>query len=422
MLQRIVHSLWLGFQTLALHKLRSLLTILGVVFGVASVIIMLAVGEGARAEAVAAINQLGAANVILQSVRPSDVQSDSGSTGAVRYGLTMRDLRRISATIPEGTVISPSRNHRRPIRFRNRELKGRVMAVFPAHGDLHDLQIADGRFITPLDCERGIPVMVLGPGAAAHLFPLDDPIGQSVRIGTDHYYEVVGVLQSRGAAQGNGPGAKEYGEDVYIPFTTDQQRFGENISFDPGGSQPPEKVEVSQLTIAAPSTGHVQGTAMLVRTILMQNGRDRDVTVTVPLDLLEKAEKTQRIFTMVLTSIASISLLVGGIGIMNIMLATVTERTREIGIRRALGAKRSDITTQFLIETIALSGTGGLLGILLGFAGASAASSIGGVAAIIQPWSPLLAVSISLIVGIVFGLYPARRAAMMDPIQALRYE
>ncbi|MEX1027370.1 MAG: FtsX-like permease family protein, partial [Candidatus Paceibacterota bacterium] len=165
-----------------------------------------------------------------------------------------------------------------------------------------------------------------------------------------------------------------------------------------------------------------QGTAMLIRTILMQNGRERDVTITVPLDLLEKAERTQRIFTMVLTSIASISLLVGGIGIMNIMLATVTERTREIGIRRALGAKRSDITTQFLIETIALSGTGGLLGILLGFAGASIASSVGGVAAIIQPWSPLLAVSISLVVGIVFGLYPARRAAMMDPIQALRYE
>lgn len=422
MFQRIYHSLWLGLQTLTLHKLRSLLTILGVVFGVASVIVMLAVGEGARSEAIAAINQLGATNVILQSVRPSDQLSDTGSTGAIRYGLTIRDLRRITATLPDNSVVSPSRNHRRQILFRNRQLKGEVRGVFPAYSDLHDLEVAAGRFLTTLDCERGIPVAVLGAGAAEYLFPLDEPVGESIRIGPDHYYQVVGVLKVRGGENGARDDSRRYGEEVYIPFTTDQQRFGENISFDPGGAQLPEKVEISQLTVSAPSTDQVQSTAMLIRSILMQNGRDRDVRLTVPLDLLEKAERTQRIFTIVLTSIASISLLVGGIGIMNIMLATVTERTREIGIRRALGAKRSDITTQFLIETIALSGTGGLLGILLGFTGAATASALGGVPTIVQIWSPVLAVSISLLVGVVFGIYPARRAAFMDPIEALRHE
>lgn len=422
MLQRIIHSLWLGFQTLTLHKLRSLLTVLGVVFGVASVIVMLAVGEGARAEAVAAISELGATNVIVRSVKPSDLHGgDSGSAGAIRYGLTMRDLDRITATLPESATVSPTRDHRRQIQFRNGELKGRVVGVFPVYQDLHDLQLAGGRFIAPLDCDRGTPVAVLGAGAAARLFPLDNPLGHSIRIGNDRYYQVVGILRARGTARGSGGGAQG-SEDIYIPFTTDQQRFGENISFDPGGLQPPEKVEVSQLTVAVSSTEQVRGAAMLIRSILAQNGRDRDVTLTVPLDLLEKAEQTQRVFTVVLTSIASISLLVGGIGIMNIMLATVTERTREIGIRRALGAKRSDITIQFLIETITLSGTGGLLGILLGFAGAYAASAIGGVPAIVQPWSPLLAVSISLLVGILFGIYPARRAAAMNPIEALRHE
>ena len=216
--------------------------------------------------------------------------------------------------------------------------------------------------------------------------------------------------------------AERFDEDVLIPFSADRIRFGENIVFDPNGMQLPEQVEISQLIVSLASTEQVQPTAQLVRSILMQNGRDQEVSFLVPLDLQAKAEQTQRVFTIVLTSIASISLLVGGIGIMNIMLATVTERTREIGIRRALGARRSDIVFQFLIETSVLAGAGGLIGMLLGFAGASWAESIGGLPTIIQPWSPILAVGISLLVGVVFGLYPARRAAMMDPIQALRHE
>ena len=420
MIQRILHSLWLGFQSLTLHKMRSLLTILGVVFGVASVIIMLAVGEGARTEAIAAINELGANNVLLRSVRPTDAASDATSTGAIRYGLTSRDLSRIQATLPPEAIVSPSRDHRQSIWFGSQEVRARVVGVYPAHQDLHDLRVAKGRFIGTLDCDRANAVAVLGAGAADRLFPLIDPVGQSIRVGNDRYLEVVGVLRRRASARGGAAGQED--DDVYIPFTTDQQRFGENISFDPGGMQLPEKVEVSQLIVAMPSTEQVHSAAVLIESILKQGGRDREVQLTVPLALLEKAERTQRVFTMVLTSIASISLLVGGIGIMNIMLATVTERTREIGIRRALGARRSDIIQQFLIETVALSATGGLLGIAVGFAGAAVASSIGGVATIVQPWSPLLAVSISVLVGIVFGIYPARRAALMDPIQALRHE
>ena len=216
--------------------------------------------------------------------------------------------------------------------------------------------------------------------------------------------------------------ARDYSQDIYIPFPTDQQRFGENVVFDRASSQPPEKVEISQITVSVGEMDQVKPTAHIIEAIISEHHKRGDTAMTVPLDLLEKAEQTQRIFTWVLTAIASISLLVGGIGIMNIMLATVTERTREIGIRRALGARRADIIWQFLIETGVLSGTGGILGVCLGLVGAFAASRMTGVPILVQAWAPLLAFGISVGVGLVFGIYPARRAANMDPIQALRHE
>ena len=422
--QRLIRPVFLGVQSLKLHKLRSSLTILGVVLGVASVIIMLAVGEGAREEAVAAINELGATNIILRSVKPSNLPGGE-SGGAVRYGLTNRDLVRLSSSVPTLAAIAPTREHRRAMWCADRHLEGRVVGVTPEYQDLNRIRLAGGRFISQLDFQQASKVAVLGARTAEILFPLDNPLGKTMRIGEDQYYVVVGVAHPRAASRSvdGGIPSQDFGRDVYIPFSTDQKRFGENIVFDRASSNPiAEKVEISQITVSVRETAQVKPTARVVDTLIRDNHRREETTMTVPLDLLEKAEQTQRIFTWVLTAIASISLLVGGIGIMNIMLATVTERTREIGIRRALGARRRDIIWQFLIETTVLSCSGGILGIVLGFGGVWGATHFAGVATLIQPWSPVVAFAISVGVGIVFGLYPARRAAHMNPIQALRHE
>jgi putative ABC transport system permease protein len=234
----------------------------------------------------------------------------------------------------------------------------------------------------------------------------------------------VGVTQHRApsAAIGSSLSAQDYNADVYIPFTTDKARFGEVLMYHRAGTYEREKLEISQITVAVDEMRHVKNTAAIIEGLLAEFHEQDDTAVTVPLDLLERAEETQRVFTLVLGAIASISLVVGGIGIMNIMLATVTERTREIGVRRALGAKQSHITSQFLVETIVLSSAGGILGVGLGIAGAYTMSHFIELPTMIPPWAPVLAWTISVAVGVVFGIYPARRAAMMDPIEALRHE
>lgn len=300
------------------------------------------------------------------------------------------------------------------------------MGVTPGFAELHSVHPRTGRFITDLDHQRGLAVAVLSESVAKKLFPLDEPLGQSIRIGIDHYYRIVGVVSgaASSSSQGDAGGMEQEGFEhvVFIPLNSDRKRFGDNITFDPSEKQLPEVVEISELTVTLASTEQVLPAARLIQSILAERRKDQEVTLVVPLELQAKAEQTQRLFTVVLTSIASISLLVGGIGIMNIMLATVTERTREIGIRRALGARRTDIVSQFLVEAMVLSGIGGILGVLLGFMGARFVESLGGQPTIVQPSSPIIAVTISLLVGLVFGIYPARHAAMMNPIQALRHE
>jgi putative ABC transport system permease protein len=350
--------------------------------------------------------------------------SESGETlGAIRYGLRLQELKRIEALLPVLSAIAPTRVHQSEIcHFENR-IEGRVVGVTPEYELVHGTRLESGRFIEELDCSRNMPVAVLGAELARTLIPISDPLGRSIRIGEDRYFRVVGVLRPRASTPGlkGGEPAEDYGRDVYIPFPTDLKLFGENVAFDRSSSFA-EKVDITQLTLSMPSPEHVKPAARIVEAIVQDAGKEDEATITVPLDLLEKAEQTQRIFTWVLTAIASISLLVGGIGIMNIMLATVTERTREVGIRRALGARRADIVTQFLIETTVLSCTGGLIGIALGVTGAVLAEQLAGVVTQVRPWAPLLAFGISVAVGLIFGIYPARRAAYMDPVEALRHE
>jgi putative ABC transport system permease protein len=266
---------------------------------------------------------------------------------------------------------------------------------------------------------------------ASELFPLDVPIGRNVRVGGD-YYRVIGIMEpevtvdtketpAEEAAPG-GPPARGAAHRMYIPVTAAKNRFGEVLLKRRSGSFEAERVELHELTVKVARQQDVVATAAIVTDLLERNHKKKDYEIIVPLELLRQAERTKQIFNIVLGSIAAISLLVGGIGIMNIMLASVTERTREIGIRRALGAKRGDIIVQFLIETVILSGTGGVIGVVLGIAIPFAITYFADMVTIITPWSPMIAFSISGLVGVVFGLYPALRAANMDPVEALRHE
>jgi putative ABC transport system permease protein len=412
----------LGLRSLAVHKLRSTLATLGIVLGVASVIVMLAVAEAARYEAVRQIKELGATNIIVRSVKPA--RNSQETQEVLTYGLTQEDLERIEETIPSVKTVTPLREFRKEVRHFEHKLEARVVGVMPSYQAMNGLQLAKGRFLTQLDNDRLANVCVLAAETATTLFPLEDPLGQTVRVGEQHFYRVVGVTQPRASSAGVGSSfaAQDYNRDVYIPFATDGVRFGKVLIYERAGAYEAERLEMSQITVSVDATENVRQTAEVITGLLKQFHKKEDYALTVPLDLLERTEEVQRTFAYVLAAIASISLVVGGIGIMNIMLATVSERTGEIGIRRALGANRNDILSQFLVETVALSGGGGLLGVVSGITMSLAVTRLFGLETILRPWSPVVAFGVSIAVGVIFGMYPARRAALMDPIEALRRE
>ncbi len=426
-LDRFSRSLRLGTKSLWLHRLRSLLTVLGIVFGVCSVIAMLAIGEGASFEAQEQIKNLGSQNIILRSVKPPEEQkvSEKGSQSFVlQYGLTYADLQRLRDTIPGVEIVVPGRLMRDYVWNINRRVDCDILGTVPWYPEMRNHRVAQGRFFGDADMQASASVCVLGAEMAAALFPFDPPLGKDVRVGGD-YYRVIGVMDPRGRAtptsdtQGTGQAAAH---QMFIPLETAKMRYGEILSKQRSGSFEAERVQLHEVTVKVAQRERVLAVADAVKELMEHHHPKKDYEVTVPLELLKRAERTKQIFNIVLGSIAAISLLVGGIGIMNIMLATVTERTREIGIRRALGARRRDIVTQFLVESVLLSGTGGVLGVALGIAVPFGVSYLAGMRTILTLWSPLLAFSISAMVGVAFGLYPALRAARMDPVEALRHE
>lgn len=411
-------------RSLMLHKLRSMLTMLGLVFGVASVIVMLAIAEGASFEAQQQIESLGVKNIIVRSTKPvEDAQSRNQESSVVlAYGLTWDDLDRIRTTIPEIDGATPLREFRQEVRHLNRSLEGRVVGATPDYLEITQTDVRRGRFIESVDVNLMKNVCVIGHELAEELFPFEDPLDKTVRVGPNHFYRIVGVTEYRSPTSGAGSSlsAEDFNRDVYIPITTDRARFGEMIVYETSGAMSFERIELSQITVQVQEREQVRMVARVIEDLLGAYHRRQDYKVTIPLQLLEQAEQTQRIFSLLLGSTAGISLLVGGIGIMNIMLATVTERTREIGIRRALGARRFDIISQFLIETALLSLTGALIGAVLGLTVPSLISGLSGRTTIITPHAPIIAVTVALAVGTGFGVYPARRAAMLHPIEALR--
>lgn len=416
---RLIRNTRLGIKTLLLHKLRSLLTMLGVVFGVASVIAMLAVGEGASAEALAQIRKLGSNNIIVSSVKPTDEENSQRIRMGI-YGLKYDDERRIVETFPEIRRTAPAKMIRKEGRLGHRSLDVRLVGTTPDWFKLVLRDMIAGRSVSQWDEIRKAAVVVLTEFGARRLLATQQTVGQSIRIG-GNYFEVIGIVRSEGG-EGSSVQTPDQEVDAYIPLSTARQRFGDVFTQRTSGSRIRERVELHQLIVEVKSIDAVERVARGLDRLLKTFHEKGDYRVSVPLALLRQAEATKRTFNIVLGSIAGISLLVGGIGIMNIMLASVTERTREIGIRRAIGARRSQIIVQFLIETLVLSTVGGAVGIVVGLLIPALITHVAGMPTIITPSSLVLAVGISMTVGIVFGLYPAARAANLDPIVALRHE
>ncbi|NLF73708.1 MAG: FtsX-like permease family protein [Candidatus Anammoximicrobium sp.] len=424
----------LSVRNLMLNKLRSLLTMLGTILGVSSVIAMLAIGEGSKRKAVEQIRQLGAANVIIRSVKPGEDDRRDASSGnssqrqvsrVAEYGLKYADFEILQANLPTVRRAVPVAMIRKNAQCgRRRMANARILGTTPEYLEIKHLKVRRGRFLTPTDLATTANVAVLAAGAAERMYSFEDPLGRPLLLGNCAYV-VVGVLdaQDSGSAVPGAVTALDLNNDIYIPLTSARSRFGELQMILRTGGRDFEKTQLSEITLTLNDEELVAPTASMVRKLLEQRHTDRtDFEIQVPLELLRQAEREKRIWNLVLGSIAGISLLVGGIGIMNIMLATVSERTKEIGIRRALGATRSHIVTQFMVESMVLAAGGGLLGIFLGVAIPLGVSRLSEIETALSWWAIVTAFSTSVLTGVVFGVYPARRAAMMNPIEALRHE
>ncbi len=409
--------------SLLLHKLRSLLTVSGLVFGVASVIVMLADAQGASEKVQSQIASLGVRNVIVRSVRPPSSSDDRNSDQfIIEYGLKRDDCKRILDTIPSVTAATPQREFNYEGRYADQSLNIRLAGVESGYFEANGLKIVRGRALEENDAKHFTNVCVIGADVAEKLFQHRNPLDRSIQIGNRQYFQVVGVTGWRTPSAGIGSSlsAQDYNLDVYIPLATDHARMGTVLYKFEKGSFSQQVLELSQVTLAVDDVSRVKATASALEGLLMKFHPKKDFSITIPLDLLEQAKATQRIFSIVLGSTAAISLLVGGIGIMNIMLATVSERTQEIGIRRALGAKQKDIVLQFMFETLLLSTIGAAMGLALGMCAPGVVTWFSGLPTHILPFFPLVAVGVAIVVGAIFGIYPAWRAAKLDPIEALR--
>ena len=399
---------------LGVHKLRSALTMLGIVFGVGAVIAMLSIGAGAEQQALETISRLGLHNVL---VRAASLRDDElAEVRKKSPGLSLRDVEAILEVVPDVELVAPKARID-PYKVLSYEgtVDAKVLGVSEDHAGLVNLRLAEGRFLDAIDLRQLGQVAVVGEKVARELFGYRSPLGQKLKI-NDVWVEVIGVLGADGVGETDSFQGISLGttrDAIYLPVTTVLRKFDRR----------PLESPLEEIVIRLVDGAHAGTAARLVDDLLEHlHGGEHDYEIVVPEALLAESRRTQRLFNLVMGCIAGISLLVGGIGIMNIMLASVLERTREIGIRRAVGARRQDILLQFIVESFALSVLGGLAGIVMGIAIARVVAASADWTTVIHTWSVVLATGVAITVGLVSGLYPAIRAADLDPIDALRYE
>ncbi|HKN35415.1 MAG TPA: ABC transporter permease [Terriglobales bacterium] len=414
--QRWIPDIRLGLQNLMLHRLRSLLTMLGMIFGVAAVVSMLSIGAGARQRVMAVIEQMGVRNLIVEAKETNDWQAHQ-KVRKISPGLTFQDYRIILDNLGD-LGASTARKRFVPTKTipKAQQDVPTIYGVNPSYVNIAGLHITDGRFFDQGEEDRAAPICVLGAGAKASLLGAANAVGQYVKL-DEQWFQVIGVVGPKLSSQTDisGVPSQDLNNIVYIPLNSAMFRLENTYSW--------LRDEIDGLYLNLRDSAEVVRASQVVRAILDSTHHSAgDFSIIVPAELLAEQKRTERLFNAVMVAIASISLLVGGIGIMNIMLASILERTREIGIRRAIGARQSDIVRQFVVEAVMISVVGGTFGIVFGFAMSRLIAWLAGWSTIVTAASILLAFLVSISVGLIFGIYPAVKAARLDPVEAIRYE
>lgn len=438
-MQRILFNFLLAMEGVNANKLRSFLTALGIIFGVGAVIAMLAIGSGAKKAILDQMKLIGTNNIVITSLVPEDgeagEQSSGGGGGEAKRpyspGLSLADVEAISQIVPTTDALSPEIVLPISVMRTGRQERGRCVGVSNAFFELNNLVIRQGIGFQPQHQASGAAVCIIGKEVQTRFFSEEDPLGQYIKCGKT-WLQVIGVLDKRNAKEESLArlGIRDYNSDIYVPVSTALLRFrdrsrinAQKISSNDGDEE--QKAEnyhqLDRLVVRVGDSKQLRASADLIARILKRRHLGvADVEIAVPELLLEQEQKTQETFNLVLAVIAGISLLVGGIGIMNIMLASVLERIKEIGVRRSMGATRRDIVLQFLFEAIFISLIGGFVGIVLGVVSAKLIAAYADIPTVISAWSVLLSFGVAAAIGLTFGLFPAQKAAQQDPIKALR--
>ena len=415
-LANLIPEIKMGLLSLIAHKLRSLLTMMGMIFGVGAVVAMLSITAGAQKEMMSFIDQLGVNNIIVDAKEAVD-RNELQQTRATSPGMSFRDFRAIQENVQGVEAMTPRKKFK-PTRVlpKTAQELPQLVGVFPNFVEINSLKLVAGRFFTEDENLHSAPVCVLGDTAKVNLLGFKPAVGEFVKV-NDVWLQVIGVLTPQASADTDtdSPGALNRNNTIVAPLNTVMRRFEDNTSY--------LKDEIDGIYLRVANGVDSVETSNVVRAILNATHKDAgDFTVTVPAGLLEERRRTQFIFSVVMICIAGISLLVGGIGIMNIMLATVMERTKEIGVRRAIGARQADIVRQFMTEAVLISIVGGLIGIACGFLLSRIIATAAGWSTVVTFSSIAIAFGVSVFIGLMFGIYPAMQAARLDPIEAMRYE
>lgn len=444
---RLLANLYIAISAVSANRMRSLLTALGIIFGVAAVIAMLAIGNGAQQELLNQIKLVGVNNIVIKPIVEQEEEKlnekANGKKEKKKFspGLTIRDVQSMQASIPGLTKVSPEIIIETNVIRSGLRRSAKLIGVEPAYFEIYDFQLADGQLFNDEQRRTGAPVCVIGSGVKSKFFPTENPIGKNIKVGT-HWLTVVGVMRERLVSENSISklGIRDFNMDIYAPLqtvliryqnrdriTAEALRLAAMRSRGNGNNQEePQKKnyhQLDRLVIQVSETEKLQSTSEIMSRLLKRKHYDVvDYEIEIPELLLKQQQRTNDIFNYVLGAIAGISLLVGGIGIMNIMLASVLERIKEIGLRLSIGAKKSDVVQQFLFEAVMISVSGGIIGVILGVTMAFLVSSFAGIPTIISFSSIALSFGVAATVGLIFGIAPARKAAQQDPIASLRYE